>query len=108
MGRLSQKHSSTITTNKNKKPNQQTKNPVSKVKPIGNPKRTIILLKSLSKQPIKMLRRDFQIKINYLKITYTDKNAIEHFSKRNDLVITKADKGRGTVILNVKEYITKG
>ena len=55
-----------------------------------------------------MLRRDFQIKINYLKITYTDKNAIEHFSKRNDLVITKADKGRGTVILNVKEYITKG
>ena len=26
-------------------------------------------------------------------LTDTDKNAIEYFSKRNDLVITKADKG---------------
>ena len=37
----------------------------------------------------------------------TDKNAIEYFSKCNDLVITKADKGGATVILNVKDYIAK-
>ena len=32
---------------------------------------------------------------------------MEHFSKRNDLVITKADKGRATVILDVTDYIAK-
>ena len=37
----------------------------------------------------------------------TDKNAIEYFSKRNDLVITKAGKGGATVFLVVKDYITK-
>ena len=40
-------------------------------------------------------------------LTDTDKNAIEYFSKRNDLIITKADKGRATVILDVKDYIAK-
>ena len=39
--------------------------------------------------------------------TDTDKNALEYFSKRNDLVIMKADKGEATVILNVKDYIAK-
>ena len=37
----------------------------------------------------------------------TDKNAIEYFSKRNNLVITKADKGGATVILDLKDYIAK-
>ena len=41
------------------------------------------------------------------KLAGTDKNAIEYFSKRNDLVITKADKGGATVILDVKDYIAK-
>ena len=40
-------------------------------------------------------------------LTDTDKNAVEYFSKCNDLVITKADKGGATVILDVKDYITK-
>ena len=40
-------------------------------------------------------------------LTDTDKNAIEYFSKCNDLVITKADKGGATVILDVKDYIAK-
>ena len=40
-------------------------------------------------------------------LTDTDKNAIWHFSKRIDLVITKADKGGATVILDVKDYIAK-
>ena len=31
---------------------------------------------------------------------------MEHFSKRNNL-ITKADKGRATITLRVKEYIPK-
>ena len=44
--------------------------------------------------------------------TDTDKNAIEYFSKRNDLVITKAGKGYSnllitTVILDVIDYIAK-
>ena len=37
----------------------------------------------------------------------TDENAVAHFSKGNDLVITKSDKGRSTVILHVKDYIIK-
>ena len=32
---------------------------------------------------------------------------MEHFSKYNDLVITKADKDGATVILDVKHYIEK-
>ena len=40
-------------------------------------------------------------------LTNTDKNAVEYFSKRNHLVITKADKGGATVILDVKDYIAK-
>ena len=40
-------------------------------------------------------------------LTDTDKNTIEYFSKCNDLVITKADKGRATVILDLKDYIAK-
>ena len=40
-------------------------------------------------------------------LTDTDKSAIEYISKRKDLVITKADKGGATVILDVKDYIAK-
>ena len=40
-------------------------------------------------------------------LTDTDKNPAENFSKRNDLVITKAEKGEATVILDVKDYIAK-
>ena len=40
-------------------------------------------------------------------LTDTDKNAIEYFSKRNNLVITKADRGGATVILDVKDYIAR-
>ena len=42
---------------------------------------------------------------NYL--TDIDKNDIEYFWKRNDLIITIADKGGATVILDVKDYIAK-
>ena len=42
-----------------------------------------------------------------INLTDTDKNAIEYFSECNDLVITKADKGGATVILDVKYYIAK-
>ena len=38
-------------------------------------------------------------------LTQTDKNAIESFVKRNDLVITKANKGGATVTLDLKDYI---
>ena len=41
-------------------------------------------------------------------LTDTDKNTIEYFSKRNDLVITEADKGGATVILDVKKLYCKG
>ena len=46
---------------------------------------------------------------NLLKNSLTDtgKIAIKYFSKRNDLVITKADKGGATVILEVKDYIAR-
>ena len=40
-------------------------------------------------------------------LTDTDKNATEYFSKCNNLVIMKADKGTATVILDVKDYIAK-
>ena len=32
---------------------------------------------------------------------------MKYFSKRNDLVITKANKGGTSVILDVKDYIAK-
>ena len=53
--------------------------------------------------------KDFQIqnKLPKNNLTDTDKNPAENFSKRNDLVITKADKGEATVILDVKDYIAK-
>ena len=40
-------------------------------------------------------------------LTDSDNNAIEHFSRRNDLVITEADKDGATVILDVKDNIAK-
>ena len=46
-------------------------------------------MKGLSKQSIKLLWKDFQKKINYLKIKKNDKNAIEYFSKPNNLATTK-------------------
>ena len=66
-------------------------------------------MKCSSKQPIKILWKDFQIRNKLPKnnLTDTDKNAIEYFSKRNNLVIMKADKGGATVILDVKDYISK-
>ena len=38
---------------------------------------------------------------------FSYKNAIEHFSERNDLIITKADKEGETITLNLKDYINK-
>ena len=46
-------------------------------------------------------------KLTKNNLTDTDKIAIAYFSKRNDLVLTKADKGGATVILDVKDYIIK-
>ena len=40
-------------------------------------------------------------------LTDINENAIEYFSKHNNLVITKAEKGRATVTLNIKDYIAK-
>ena len=40
-------------------------------------------------------------------LTYAEKEAIEYFSKRNDIIITKADKGGATVVLDVNDYISK-
>ena len=66
-------------------------------------------MKCSSKQPIKILWKDFQIRNKLPKnnLTDTNKNAIEYFSKHNNLVIMKADKGGATVILDVKDYISK-
>ena len=38
---------------------------------------------------------------------FSYKNAIEHFSERNDLIITKADKEEETITLNLKDYFNK-
>ena len=54
-----------------------------------------------------MERGSYTKKLPKNNLTDTDKSAIEYFSKRNDLVITKADKGGATVILDVKDYISK-
>ena len=63
----------------------------------------------LLKQLKKMLPTDFHIKINYLKTIQQTrtKNVTDYCSKRNDLVLTKADKGGATVILDEKGYIAK-
>ena len=46
-------------------------------------------------------------KLSKNNLTGTDNNAIEYFSKRNDLLITKADIGGATVILDVKDSVAK-
>ena len=40
-------------------------------------------------------------------ISQSEKNIISAFSKREDLVSTKADKGGPIVILDVEDYIEK-
>ena len=40
-------------------------------------------------------------------ISQHEKNIISAFSKREDLVFTKADKGGATVILDVEDYIER-
>ena len=40
-------------------------------------------------------------------ISQHEKNIISGFSKREDLVFTKADKGGATVILDVEDYVEK-
>ena len=54
-----------------------------------------------------MERSSYKNKLPKNNLTDTNKNAIEHFSKRNNLVIMKADKGGATVILDVKDYFAK-
>ena len=46
-------------------------------------------------------------KLSKINLTDTDKDAIEYFSKRNNLVITKADRGGANVVLDVNLYIAK-
>ena len=50
-------------------------------------------------------RFSYKNKLPKNNLTGTDKNAIEYFSKCNNLVITKADKAGATVILDIKDYI---
>ena len=40
-------------------------------------------------------------------LTENDKNAIEYFLKCKDFVMTKANKGGTTVILDIKSFIVK-
>ena len=56
-----------------------------------------------------MLPKNFQKKTKSPNdnLTQTDKNFIKQFSKRNDLVMTKADKGGAGVILDIKDYVAK-
>ena len=56
-----------------------------------------------------MLPKNFQKKTKSPNdnLTQTDKNFIKQFSKRNDLVMTKVDKGGAGVILDIKDYVAK-
>ena len=56
-----------------------------------------------------MLSKDLKknIKLSKINLTDTDKNVAEHFSKYNDIVVTKAVKGWAIVILDGKDYIAK-
>ena len=45
--------------------------------------------------------------LQWNNISNADKTVINEFSKRDDLVFTKADKGGATVILGIKNYIEK-
>ena len=40
-------------------------------------------------------------------LSESNKAAIDYFTKQDDIVISKADKGRATVILDVEKYISK-
>ena len=54
-----------------------------------------------------MERSSYKNKLPKNNLTDTNKNAIERFSKRNNHVIMKADKGGATVILDEKDYFAK-
>ena len=56
---------------------------------------------------IDVANKDVVEKLPKINLTDTDKDAIEHFSKRNNLVITKADRGGANVVLDVNLYIAK-
>ena len=45
--------------------------------------------------------------LSHNNILQHEKNIISEFSKQEDLVFSKADKGRATVILDVGDYIEK-
>ena len=40
-------------------------------------------------------------------LSKSDKAAIDYFTKREDIVTTKADKGGATVIMDIEEHISK-
>ena len=88
---------------------EPTKNQVSKVKTNWEPKKNHQTVETFIEAVNKDVVERFsdRNKLPKNNLTDTDKNAIEHFSKRNDLFITKIDKGVATVILNVKDYIAK-
>ena len=85
------------------------KEPNVKSKTNGVPKKNHCIVETFMKAVNKAVVERFSDKNNLSKnnLTGTDNNAIEYFSKRNDLLITKADIGGATVILDVKDNIAK-
>ena len=104
--RLSQKHSSAIKRTKTEPANKE---PNIKSKTNWEPKKNYRTVETFIEAVKKDIVERFSDKKKLPKsdLTDTDKNAVEYFSKCNDLVITKADKGGATVILDVKDYIAK-
>lgn len=41
-------------------------------------------------------------------LTNSRRKAMRNLQQRDDIIITKADKGGAVVIMNVEDYITKG
>lgn len=56
----------------------------------------------------KKYRKDFarEEKLPRNNLSETDKAAINHFTKREGIVITEADKGGASVIIGVEEYVS--
>ena len=85
------------------------KEPIIKSKTNWEPKKNRDMVETLIEAVNKDIVERFSDtkKLPKNNLTDSDKNAIEYFSKCKNLVITKADKGRATVILDVKHYIAK-
>ena len=95
--------------NENQQADQVVSEPVIKCKSNWEPKKNNHnvekFVEAIETNIEKILQEKKELPRNNL--SKSDKAAIDYFTKREDIVITKADKGGATAIMDIEEYISK-